>query len=177
MNIMKFVHQIDDLFTPADCLILIEKANKKGWKLVDNGIAVYDRAVIIDDKLATDLFEKIRSYLPPVFLKQTIVGLNNHFRFSKYAPGGCFKIHADGINADDKGNRAVMTLNIFLNEVEEGGGTIFYKDKDGGLEVKLDVRPKPGRGALFYNQIFHEGEIVKKGYKYLIRTDVMASIL
>ena len=70
-----------------------------------------------------------------------------------------------------------MTLNIFLNDVKAGGGTIFYENRRGKLVELMNVRPKTGRGALFYNQIDHEGEIVKDGWKYLIRTDVMASIL
>jgi hypothetical protein len=68
-----------------------------------------------------------------------------------------------------------MTLNIFLNDVEEGGGTIFYYDGN-CQELMKNVRSKAGRGALFFNHIYNEGELVKKGCKYLIRTDVMASI-
>lgn len=171
-----FLHQIENLFTETECQKLLERAFKEGWKPVDNGLARYQRVVIIDDDLAKYLFEKIKHYLPPTFKNQKILKLNNYFRFSRYIPGGRFKIHKDGINVDTDGNRAVMTLNIFLNDVEDGGGTIFYTDNKGRNEL-LNVRPKAGRGALFYNQIDHEGEVVKKGYKYLIRTDVMASIL
>jgi len=172
----QFLHQIDDIFTEAECGALIAKADKNGWHTIDNGIANYDRSIITDDNMAKLLFDKIRYLLPITFKNQRIIGLNNHFRFSRYIPGGKFKIHKDGINVDDNGNRAVMTLNIFLNYVEDGGGTIFYKNSNGRRNIELNCRPKPGRGALFYNQIEHEGEIVKKGLKYLVRTDVMASI-
>lgn len=171
-----FLFELDNLFTPEECQNLIEKAeNEWTWEHVDRGIAVYERVIMKDKKLADELYGKIKHMLPPMFKGLRIVGVNDHFRFSKYFPGGSFGIHRDGINVDEDGNRAVMTLNIFLNEPGEGGGTIFYYDSEGKQLIK-NIRPKPGRGGLFYNQIYHEGELVKKGYKYLIRTDVMASI-
>ena len=70
-----------------------------------------------------------------------------------------------------------MTLNIFLNEVPGGGGTKFYRTNIYGQQVCVqDIRPVPGRGALFYNQIRHEGELVTEGPKYLLRTDIMAAV-
>jgi predicted 2-oxoglutarate/Fe(II)-dependent dioxygenase YbiX len=131
--------------------------------------------MLVDKKLANKLFEKIKHELSQHFKGLRIIGLNDHFRFSKYYPGNSFGIHRDGINVDNQGNRAVMTLNIFLNDVEEGGGTIFYYDGN-RQQLMKNVRPKAGTGALFFNQIYHEGKLVKKGYKYLIRTDVMTSI-
>lgn len=171
-----FLHVLETLFTPQECKKMIEAIeNKDNWEHVDRGIAEYERLILVDKALANYLFDKIKHVLPDKFKGLKIVGLNDHFRFSKYFPGGSFGIHRDGINTDNQNNRAVMTLNIFLNDVEEGGGTIFYHDPH-GKQLMKDVRPKAGTGALFYNQLYHEGEIVKKGYKYLIRTDVMASI-
>lgn len=186
MDPQKFLYQIDDIFTPEECKRLIEKAEKIGWHTMDRGIALYDRALMTDQNLADYIFQKIKHLVPDYFMGQRVVGLNDHFRFSKYYPGGRFEIHKDGINIDKRGNRAVMTLNIFLNVPEEGGGTIFYEDPKTPSRVPrdtlkqisrvmLNARPKEGRGALFYNQILHEGETVKKGVKYLIRTDVMVA--
>ena len=170
-----FLHVIDKIFTEVECHKIIEVIeNKDHWEHVDRGIAEYERLILIDKPLANYLFSKIKHVLPDHFKGMKIIGLNDHFRFSKYFPGGSFGIHRDGINTDNKGNRAVMTLNIFLNVPEEGGGTIFYDNS--GKQVIRNVRPKSGTGALFYNQIYHEGELVKKGFKYLIRTDVMVSI-
>jgi len=172
----QFLKVFNNLFTSEECQNLIEKVeNDYIWEHVDRGIAKYERVIMKDKKLAGELFEKIKYELPQQFKGMRIIGLNDHFRFSKYFPGNSFGIHRDSINVDEQGNRAVMTLNIFLNDVEEGGGTIFYYDNS-GQQVMKNVRPTAGAGALFFNQIYHEGELVKRGYKYLIRTDVMASI-
>ncbi len=197
MDKQDFLYEIDDIFTVEQCNLLITKAESLGMTVVDSGLALYDRSILFDKELAAYLFDKIKPYLPQYFGTERIVGLNECFRFSKYKPGGKFKRHTDGINVDKDGNRAVMTLNIFLNIPEEGGGTFFYKygqnpnpnsngqnpngQNTSGQTNKeyymtKNVRPKPGRGALFYNQILHEGELVTKGTKYLIRTDVMAAI-
>jgi hypothetical protein len=112
--------------------------------------------------------------LLPYFNGERIIKINDYFRMSKYTKNGRFEIHKDGINTDKDGNRACMTLNIFLNIPEKGGGTIFYTDEKTLLK---NVRPKKGRGTLFYNQIYHEGEVVEKGQKYLLRTDVMSNLL
>jgi predicted 2-oxoglutarate/Fe(II)-dependent dioxygenase YbiX len=171
-----FLKVFENLFSSEECQNLIQKVEDKNeWEHVDRGMAEYERVIMVDKKLANELFEKIKSELPEYFTGLRIVGLNDHFRFSKYYPRNSFGIHRDGMNVDSQGNRSVMTLNIFLNDVEEGGGTIFYYDNDRQLLMK-NVRPKSGTGALFFNQIYHEGELVKKGNKYLIRTDVMASI-
>jgi len=175
-----FLHQIDNIFTEEECQTLLERAFEKGWTPVDNGLAKYQRAVIIDDNLAEILFDKIEHLLPETYKNQRIVKLNNYFRFSRYIPGGRFKIHKDGINSDSDGNRAIFTLNIFLNDDFEGGGTIFYKNNNKNKNknnILMNIRPKTARAGLFYNQIDHEGEIVTKGFKYLLRTDVMASVL
>jgi len=172
-----FLYEIDNIFTEEQCKELIERADTTGWKFIDRGIADYHRAMVVDPELANYLFEGIKHLLPSHFNGERIVGLNDYFRFSKYDDGGRFERHSDGINVDKQGNRACMTLNIFLNEVPEGGGTLFYRTDQYGNQVCVkNVRPKSGRGALFYNQIVHEGEPVTKGPKYLIRTDVMAAL-
>jgi len=174
-NPYHFLKVIDGIFTEEESKELINRADKAGWEFVDRGIANYWRSIIVDENLADYIFQGIQHVLPKKFGNQHIVKLSSHFRLSKYDTGGRFEKHTDGINIDNDGLRACMTLNIFLNVPEEGGGTIFYyfyKDEERVLE---NVRPVVGRGALFYNQIRHEGEKVSKGHKYLIRTDVMAT--
>lgn len=173
-----FLHQIDDLFTEKECQELIAYAESQKWEFCDaGGIAHYYRVLRIDKELADKLFVKIKPYLPETFKGMRPIKLNDHFRYSKYNPGGLFTIHRDGINVDADGNRAIITLNIFLNIPEEGGGTTFFeRGKKQQLQKYVTIKPKPGRGALFYNQLYHQGDKVISGYKYLLRTDVMANI-
>ena len=125
---------------------------------------------MINKDLANELYRKLYNFIPKKFSNRVVVGLNDHFRFSKYYPGERFKIHKDGVNQDIDGNRSVMTLNIFLNKDFEGGETtFFYWNK----RFRCSIKPKPGSGALFDALQYHCGEKVSSGIKYLIRTDVM----
>ena len=59
--------------------------------------------------------------------------------------------------------------------LDDGGETDFYEvDRK---TLFYSVKPKPGRGGLFDSQIYHCGNKVTKGCKYLLRTDVMVSVL
>ena len=174
MNPKDFIYEIDAIFNEKECLELITRGDHEGWEFIDSGIANYHRSIFIDANLANIINTKIKHLLPTYFNGERIIKINDHFRMSKYTKNGRFEIHKDGINTDKDGNRACMTLNIFLNIPEKGGGTIFYTDEKTLLK---NVRPKKGRGTLFYNQIYHEGEVVEKGQKYLLRTDVMSNLI
>lgn len=162
------LYVIENILTDEECNFYLNKAHEKGWEFVDRGIADYDRSIIINEEWAEKLYQKIKKYIPIEIDDVKIIGLNDHFRFSKYYEGGRFEKHTDGTNIDKNGNRSIMTLNIFLNDIEDGGGTIFYED-----DIKIHVKAVKGRAALFNKYILHEGEKVKQNYKYLMRTDLM----
>lgn len=169
----KYMQIIDDLLTENECKQLIEFVDKKEFESIDRGIATYSR-VEFDNPLAKLLCNRLinNGFMPKYWQGSTVVGLNEHFRFSKYNPGQEFGIHKDGINIDKNGNRSVMTLNIFLNDQFDGGETdFFYENKT----KRLSAKPKQGRAALFDSQQYHCGNKVTNGYKYLLRTDVMIS--
>lgn len=167
-----FVIEIGSILTEKECKDLIERVGT--WTYVDRGIANYHRATFTDERFSRMLFDRIAHLVPPYFKGKRVVGLNPMFRMSKYDDGGRFEIHKDRINVDTHGNRACMTLNIFLNVPEKGGGTLFY---DENKTLWKNVRPQTGKGALFDNQVYHEGEKVEKGPKYLLRTDMMSSVI
>lgn len=166
---------IDNVFTKEECEDLIKKAESIGFKTIDRSIALYDRVIMTDKKLADHLYNKYKNIIPEYIDGERVVGINDHFRFSKYHIGGKFDIHLDAFNTDSNGNISRLTFNIFLNEDFEGGETDFYEDD--AKTLRCSVKPKTGRGALFYSQQYHCGNKVTKGNKYLIRTDVMTSIL
>jgi hypothetical protein len=59
---------------------------------------------------------------------------------------------------------------VYLSEVEEGGETNFYRT---GRALQFAVRPSPGKALVFDHRWLHEGAAVRKGRKYVLRTDVM----
>jgi hypothetical protein len=166
-----YIH--DTLLSPEECAAIIERLDKpEELKLVDSGLALYERNIWVSEEFAAVIKERVLPVLPADM--RQYASINPWFRFSKYSEGGEFKVHRDGINQDAQGRRAMYTVNIFLNDGFEGGETTFFNHR---VEVAHVAVPKPGRGAIFYNQITHCGCVVKATaaarYKYLIRTDVM----
>ncbi len=172
------LYQIDNIFTPAQCQMLIATAETIGYQGVDRGNAVYNRVVgkvsIEGVPLHQFLKNALAGIIPDSIDGKRVTGLNDHFRFSKYYKGQFFDIHKDGVNQDSQGNRSALTLNIFLNSDFEGGETDFF-NSNSPSDLRYSVKPAPGRGALFFAQQYHRGNAIISGEKYLIRTDVMVS--
>ena len=170
---MQFLHSIDNLLTLDECEHYISFfSDPEKVEHINDKYRKYHRVQFIDDKLANYLYNKIKVYIPKK-IKKISVGLNSHFRMSKYEEGQFFGIHKDGINFDEKNkqNMSYATLNIFLNDNFEGGETIFYENDK--KTINLLCKPKTGSGSFFYSQQWHEGAKLVSGYKYLLRTDLM----
>ena len=178
-----YLNQIDDIFTKEECQTLIDRANVEGWHNPETG-GGYMRSIIVDKKLADNLFSKLKCHIPETYLGYDLLYINDHFRFSRYNVGGVFPVHKDGTNYDASrvdeydgySAESIFTLNIFLNDDFEGGETDFFEqDKDdvGKIKLRFTAVPKTGRGALFYAKQYHRGNKVLSPYKYLIRTDIM----
>jgi hypothetical protein len=62
----------------------------------------------------------------------------------------------------------------------QGGHTLFFKPKKRkGLQLVVDVPPRTGAALLHGHGdqcMPHEGAVVIKGVKYLLRTDIMCNI-
>lgn len=169
-----FLTVLDDLFTPLECSRFIQIFKVSRPSQVDSGFAKYRRVALVDRSLAARVFQKVRHLIPPSF---KVVGANELFRFSEYEEGGEFKIHKDGMNQDERGNRSVITVNIFLNGSDQflGGSTDFFHD-DPMITLRKSVLPKVGRAAIFDAQQYHCGRPVSAGRKYLLRTDLMTDV-
>jgi hypothetical protein len=67
-----------------------------------------------------------------------------------------------------------MTLNIYLNTVRasDGGATRFLSSRDAHTILACS-QPILGTAALFRDDLWHDGEELREGKKWLLRTDVM----
>ena len=65
-----------------------------------------------------------------------------------------------------------MTINIYLASIpsSSAGATRFLSPTQ---DVLAAVQPVLGQALLFRDDVWHDGEEVKQGVKYLLRTDVM----
>ena len=162
---------IDDFLSPAECEAYITMSEKIGYeaakldsKKVVTEVRNNQRTFYESQELASLLFERSATYLPAQIGNRVLVGLNELFRFYKYLPGHQFKKHQDGSFIRNKAEVSALTFMIYLNEDCVGGETTFLEHQ---------IAPKTGKALAFYHKLIHEGSEVKKGVKYVLRTDVM----
>jgi Rps23 Pro-64 3,4-dihydroxylase Tpa1-like proline 4-hydroxylase len=159
---------VDNLLTSSECEELITYMESQKHEKIQSIGTSYNRVILISDEYANLIHKRISHILPKHYRED--ISINTYFRFSKYVPGEYFSIHKDGLNQNREGKRTIMTVNIFLNNECEGGSTSFYDDNH---KKVVSVFPKVGTGAIFDREIYHSGDRVTSGIKYLFRTDVM----
>ena len=99
-------------------------------------------------------------------------GLNGNIRVYRYTHGEHFGPHIDE-RVMARGRWSAYTAVFYLSDVEEGGRTIFYDVKG---RAEHFVEPRVGRALFFRHGAHcceHEGEQVRRGVKYVLRSDVM----
>lgn len=155
----------------AECADLVQRAETLGFEpTAESYPKAYrcnDRLVLDDPALASWLWQRFEASLPALS-NQRPIGLNPRFRFCRYRDGQSFCLHRDGAWSPTATTRTRLTLQIYLNDGSEfvGGATTF---SEGGLAV----RPERGMVIVFEHRLWHAGEAVPKGTKYVLRSDVI----
>jgi len=103
------------------------------------------------------------------------VGLNEMVRLARYGPGGRFGAHCDDSFTRNVWERSWFTVNTYLNTVPAEGATVFLSSE---VATRLDkgiiVQPEEGAALVFFQpDLRHEGQTLRSGEKWLLRTDVM----
>lgn len=122
------------------------------------------RLLYHDAALADRYWGKLKNHCPQVIETSQAVGLNEQFRFYKYALDRRFKRHIDGRFLRNEQEESRITFMIYLNQDFEGGETSFDQ---------ITIAPKTGSALCFIHEQKHKGCPVKKGIKYVLRSDVM----
>ncbi|RDB23990.1 hypothetical protein Hypma_008684 [Hypsizygus marmoreus] len=190
---------IDDFFTPAECKAFVKFIDDLPLELTPpkkRGEAerVNHRFSITSVDFAGKLHALLTPHLPsfpyPTSMKRTAAAangalrmphsLNSNIRVYKYTPSQYFGKHYDDSVRDPMtGAKSEWTLLVYLTGVEdgvEGGETLFYKDKRGKPQEVITTPLT--RGTAFLHRhgqecLLHEGSIVTKGTKYVLRSDLM----
>ena len=159
---------------------LIELSLRRGYDSLDvlrneSPLRKSGRCIITSQRMAATLWERLQTHLPhkcKVYegKKWTAVGLNEQFRFLRYHPGDYFKPHCDN-GFMGGGNRSFLTVLLFLNAPSSGGETRFVHRRDESRDTV--VRPTPGLALVFDHDLNHEGCLLRRGVKFVIRTEVM----
>ena len=168
-----FLCIINNLLTTTECRKLISKCNSLLSEKVDKSIdpnfskKMFYSTHFYDDTFCNDLFSRIKEFLPVKahgFLPKLTLSMYNDY--------GYFPLHQD-VQYEHEGMFTQFTLNIFLNGRQEfdGGETDFLKDDKQSL--RYQAVPESGRGALFEEKIWHRGNTVTRGKKYLLRAHIL----
>ena len=169
---------VDDALTPRDCARIVDAIGdafapatsgaRRGEARRRNG-----RFAETSEAFARRLFERARVARTFAFEMDDAAGLNPNVRVYRYREGERFGAHVDE-RVTALGRRSKYTALYYLGgEDLEGGATIFY-DEFG--DERCRVRPKIGRALYFRHGADmpeHEGEEVRRGTKYVLRSDVL----
>ncbi len=187
---------VDNLLSPAECDEWRAVADAKGWdeapittgggfKMMKD-VRNNDRVIVDDVDRAGLLWTRLRPFAFD-FAGRAPIGLNERLRFYRYGPGQKFDWHYDGCyETPDGRSRSFLTFMIYLNDGCVGGETRIQVANDGdaaarlfddGVEAVIDIRPTKGMGLMFLHQLRHTGPEVESGTKYVVRSDVMYSMV
>lgn len=108
--------------------------------------------------------------------------LNPTLELVKYFSGGHFAAHYDGDTVVDAPTlRSFKTFMVYLNDEYDGGETNFgeYEDAtDTKPHISKDLvhtsfKARRGDCIIFDHKLWHEGQSVREGRKYLIKSNLM----
>lgn len=140
------------------------------------------RRIIYYDDLKDIIWDRVKSFMtaeqPHKVLKSVwrVNGLNPQFRFCRYTPGQKFAPHYDGDFIIDSSEKSLYTFMIYLNGGFDGGATNFLSDSATAGprgRVLASLPPQAGMLLVFEHNIYHEGEELRTGVKYMMRSDLM----
>lgn len=201
-----------ELLTPSEQNYLREKAIANGMPPAakDDRLRTCSRTEFMDEDLAQQIWTRLQGLVPErvvvdedgeeIGLPATepilygtwrACGVNPMFRIVKYAGDGVghFGPHRDGAFEKSLGERSLLTINGYLNELPKGvGGCTRFVNAN--LEIQTDnlgrfttpesavqhrVRPEAGAAVVFFHGLMHDGEPLAVGAppKWLFRTEVM----
>ncbi|KAE9362940.1 hypothetical protein N431DRAFT_294476, partial [Stipitochalara longipes BDJ] len=171
------IYFVPNLLSPEECT----KITTSYTNLVHSDVrptTIREREVFTDPLVATLLWSRISPLFQDEKVRDedgeswSVRGLNETFRLCRYILGGKFSPHTDGRILESVNEQSFMTINIYLTTVpsSHGGATRFLLPNQ---EVIQKVQPQLGQAALFRDDVWHDGEELSEGVKYLLRTDVM----
>ncbi len=171
------IFTIDDFLSKQDCIDYILKSEFIGYEPAtintEKGQMIIEtvrnnfRVLYSNTTLADNLWQQLKFFAPKQIGNSKAVGLNELFRFYKYQVGQQFKKHRDQSYIRNDVEASYFTFMIYLNDNYEGGETMF---------TNLVVQPKQGKALIFFHDLEHEGCSIKRGIKYVLRTDIMFKI-
>ncbi|KAF4913324.1 hypothetical protein CGCVW01_v010889 [Colletotrichum viniferum] len=191
---------IKNVLSPEECKAIIAAGETVNFlpdaPLREDGdisILAHNFYWVVDPLFHDTLWSRVSAHVPASVKGRLARGLNRRFRVYRYVPGAEYRAHIDGawppsdVLPDDtyvydaspegKKQSSLFTFLIYLNDEFEGGETTYFLPaaREGTLNA-YPIKPVMGNVALFphgdTSALLHEGTGVRKGAKYVIRTEV-----
>ena len=192
-----------NVLSELECDGYMAAAEKLGMSSVQSAgyerrVRVCHRVTASSDELASQLFGRIAPFLHPIDLSSTDVGtrppgvpkhrartvwrphgLNELFRICKYETGGHFAPHLDGGHTRSGSDSSMQTFMLYLNDGFEGGNTRFFDESQRAYQphdatkVVATYLPRRGDALVFASELMHDGEALRSGRKWILRSEVM----
>ncbi|MCF6441823.1 2OG-Fe(II) oxygenase [Pseudoalteromonas luteoviolacea] len=169
------IFTVHAFLSERECRELIVQSELSGYRNADVQVGVSrsylsnirnnHRVNWISESLAEQLWKKLSHMTMPNIEGKRAIGLSPHFRFYRYTPGQKFNMHKDG-RQSVSGGVTMMTLLVYLNDDYEGGCTQFRQSN-------LEVHAAIGKSLIFEHHLWHKGNEVLTGVKYVLRTDIV----
>lgn len=178
-------HVVPGFLSRQECRQLTDAAQARGFAAAGSDYPPSyrnnDRQVLDDPALAARLLQRLRPHVPPTLQAHgedwQLHSLNERLRLCRYRPGQAFHIHQDGAHHRSASLRSHLTFMVYLTDGDEfeGGDTLFYEHGPGIEPPRVVGRLRPRAGSLivFDHALWHAGEQVTAGVKYIIRSDVL----
>jgi len=169
-----------NVFDEEECHEWIEFAEDEGFEtapissgggtLINPNVRDNLRCTMLNHEWAELVWENILEYIPDMEDGRSPIGINEFFRVYRYDEGHFMSTHQDfSYQRPDSDECSVLTALIYLSDDFQGGETIIYP----GGEKELVIEPELGMILFFEHELWHEGNPVLSGQKYVLRTDVM----
>ena len=188
------IFTVSNVLSPEECAEYISLTENIGYTpagltvgqdeyMMAPNVRNNDRVILDDEQRAADLWRRIAEYVPATIDNWTAIGLNERLRFYRYDPGQRFAPHGDGAYMRRNGDGSRLTFMIYLNDGFEGGDTRFYLNHnylelfDPNVVPDVSVVPETGMALCFRHELRHEGARVIQGRKYVLRSDVMYTVM
>jgi len=193
---------LSNVLTEAECDSIADLSESMGYT-EDAPVSLGRRirknqncVIIADDTLWKPIWERVLEHMPAS--GSTPLGLNQRWRLYKYGVEDIFRMHTDGawpgsgldshgtLKKDLYGDRwSQMTFLLYLDGDYDGGETTFFvpnrPPSPPGTGQLVSVAVPKGSVLCFFHgdhplSPLHEGSLVRRGLKRIVRSDVLYSL-